>query len=149
MSYALVLALHLVSATVWIGGHIVLFGAVLLPALKHRDHRRITDFEQYFERIGIPALFLLVLTGLWLAYQQLPDLSLWFSLHSVASRTITVKLVLLAATVVLALHARLKIIPKLSAESLGNLALHITLVTLIAVLFALTGVLHRFGGIWR
>lgn len=149
MSYALVLAVHLIAATVWTGGHIVLFGAVLIPALKNRDHRRITDFEQYFERIGIPALVLLVLTGLWLAFQQLPDISLWFTLHSVASKTITVKLVLLGATVVLALHARLKIIPRLSAESLNNLAIHITLVTAISVLFALTGLMHRFGGIWR
>lgn len=149
MSYALVLALHLIAATVWTGGHIVLLGAVLVPALKNRDHRRITDFEQYFEKIGIPALVLLVLTGLWLAFQQLPDISWWFSLRSVASKTITVKLTLLAATVVLALHARLKIIPRLSAESLGNLAIHITLVTAISVLFALTGLMHRFGGIWR
>lgn len=127
----------------------MLFSAVLLPALKSRDHTRITDFERYFERVGVPALLLLILTGLWLAYHQLPNLSLWFSLNSVSSRTIAVKLLLLAVTLVLALHARLKIIPKLTTDSLGNLAFHITLVTVIAILFALTGLLHRFGGIWR
>ncbi len=149
MNYPSVLTIHLICATIWTGGHIVLFSAVLLPALRFRDHIRIIDFEKYFEKVGVPALLLLVLTGLWLAYQQQPDLSLWFSLNSVSSRTIAVKLVLLALTLVLALHARLKIIPKLTADSLGSLAFHITMVTIISILFAITGLLHRFGGIWR
>ncbi|AFM12739.1 CopD family protein [Turneriella parva] len=149
MNYPFVLAVHLLCATIWTGGHIVLFSAVLLPALKSRDHTRITDFEKYFERVGVPALLLLILTGIWLAYQQVPDISLWFSLNSAGSRTIATKLVLLALTLGLALHARLRIIPGLTAASLGNLAIHITLVTVISILFALTGLLHRFGGIWR
>lgn len=149
MNYAFVLAIHLICATIWTGGHIVLFSAVLLPALKNRDHRRITDFEKYFERVGVPALLLLILTGIWLAYQQLPDLALWFSLNSAGSRTITTKLILLALTLALALHARLRILPRLTTASLGNLAFHITLVTAVSILFALTGLLHRFGGIWR
>lgn len=148
MNYALILAVHLLCATIWTGGHIVLFSAVLLPAFKARDPKRITDFEKYFERVGVPALLLLVLTGLWLAYQQLPDVALWFSLNSAGSRTVTTKLVLLGLTLILALHARLRVIPNLTPKSLGSLALHITLVTFISVLFALTGLLHRFGGIW-
>lgn len=145
--YAAVIAIHLVAATIWTGGHIVLFFAVLLPALKSRDHTRITAFEQHFEKVGIPALITLVITGLWMAHHQQGDVSQWFTFSSAISRTVTVKLSLLLLTVVLALHARLKIIPRLSQKNLNSLAVHITCVTVIAILFALTGVLHRFGGI--
>lgn len=146
--YPTIIAIHLIAATIWTGGHIVLFFAVLLPALKHRDHTRITAFEEHFEKVGIPALLTLVATGVWMAYHQLPDLSAWFTFSSVVSRTVTIKLSLLLLTLLLALHARLVIIPNLSEKSLNSLAVHITGVTLIAILFALTGVLHRFGGLW-
>jgi hemerythrin-like metal-binding protein len=48
----------------------------------------------------------------------------------------------------LALHARLRLIPHLNEKNFPNLALHIALVTVTGILFVLTGVLHRFGGIW-
>jgi hemerythrin-like metal-binding protein len=48
----------------------------------------------------------------------------------------------------LALHARLRLIPHLNEKTFPNLALHIALVTVTGILFVLTGVLHRFGGIW-
>lgn len=146
--YPAIIAIHLIAATIWTGGHIVLFFAVLLPALRHRDHTRITAFEEHFEKVGIPALLTLVATGLYMAYRQLPDVSAWFTFSSVLSRTVTIKLSLLLISVIFALHARLKIIPKLSEKSLNSLAVHITCVTLVAILFAITGVLHRFGGLW-
>lgn len=145
--YSTIIAIHLIAATIWTGGHIVLFFAVLLPALKTRDPARITAFEEHFEKVGIPALMTLVISGVWMAYQQLPDVAQWFTFSSVTSRTVSVKLSLLLATVALALHARLKIIPNLTENKLNNLAFHISCVTLIAILLAVTGVLHRFGGI--
>ena len=147
MLYQTLIAIHLICATIWTGGHIVLFFAVLLPALKSRDHTRITMFEEQFEKIGIPALLMLVATGVCMAYLQLPELGQWFSFTTVVSRTISVKLSLLLFTVLLAAHARFRIIPTLSEKSLNTLAVHISLVTFTAVLFALTGVWHRFGGI--
>ncbi len=146
--YPAIVAIHLIAATIWTGGHIVLFFAVLLPALKNRDPARITAFEEHFEKVGIPALLTLVVTGVWMAHRQLPDLSAWFTFSSVVSRTVTIKLSLLLITVLFALHARLKIIPQLSEKSLNSLAVHIGCVTLLAIFFALTGVLHRFGGLW-
>ncbi|MBL8035026.1 MAG: CopD family protein [Leptospiraceae bacterium] len=146
--YAPIIALHLIAATIWTGGHLVLFFAVLLPALKARDHQRITAFEQHFEKVGIPALAVLIGTGIYMAFYHVPHFSDWFTLSTAASRTITLKLSFLLFTIVLAAHARLKIIPTLSEKTLNKLAIHISLVTVTAVLFALTGVLHRFGGIW-
>ena len=53
---------------------------------------------------------------------------------------------LLAVTAALALHARFRVIPKLSDATLPALAWHIRIVTLAAVLFVLAGVSVRFGG---
>ena len=43
--YRLVLALHLIGAAVWIGGHIVLCVTVLPRALRNRDPNPIREFE--------------------------------------------------------------------------------------------------------
>ncbi len=146
--YHILLAIHLLAATIWTGGHLVLFFGFLLPALRRKDVAIVTSFESRYEKIGIPALLLLVVTGLWLAWLQMPDLSLWFSLKSVISRTVTLKLTLLLATAALALHARLGIIPTLSPQSLPQLTGHVFFVTVFAVLFALAGLWQRFGGLW-
>lgn len=145
--YSWIVALHLIAATIWTGGHIVLFFAVLLPALKNRDHKKVLEFEGRYEKIGIPALVVLVLTGVWMAYRQAPDFSLWFTFSPGISRTLMIKLSLLLMTVLFALHARLRLIPSLSEKSLNLLAAHIAVVTAMAVTLALTGVMHRFGGI--
>ncbi len=51
-----ILALHVLGATIWTGGHLVLAFTVLPRALRARDPAILQDFEQGYERIGIPAL---------------------------------------------------------------------------------------------
>lgn len=63
------LVLHLLGATVWVGGHLVLLITVLPKALRDRNPHPVLEFEKPFERIGIPALVLQVITGLWLAHR--------------------------------------------------------------------------------
>ncbi len=144
----LALILHLLGATVWTGGHLVLAIGFLPKALRDKDPRVIQDFESRFERIGIPALILQVVTGLLLAYNYLPDISKWFSFETHVASHIFVKLVLLVLTLILALDARLRVIPRLSASNLTSMALHIWAVTLISVLFVAVGVGIRTGGIF-
>jgi hypothetical protein len=55
--------------------------------------------------------------------------------------------VLLAATVALALHARLRLIPRLSDDSLSGLAWHIRAITALAIAFVVVGALIRLGGL--
>ena len=57
---------------------------------------------------------------------------------------IGIKVVLIAVTILLALHARLRILPDLTADRLRALAWHIVPVTVIAVLLVITGVAIRF-----
>lgn len=145
--YTLILVLHLLGATVWTGGHLILALGVLPGALRERDPRAILAFESRFERIGIPALVVQVLTGLWLAHRLVPDPALWLSLDGVFPRHVAAKLLLLAATLVLAVDARVRVIPRLTPERLPSLAWHIVAVTVLAVLFVVVGVGFRVGGV--
>ena len=143
--HGIVLLLHLLGATVWTGGHLVLALSILPKALRENSVSRIQDFEQVYEKIGIPALIIQVLSGLWLAYRLVPDLSFWVQLDNSVVRLIWFKLLLLLITLLLAADARIRVIPTLSSKNLRQLAWHIIPVTLISVLFVVVGVSFRTG----
>ncbi len=144
-TYALVLLAHVLGATVWTGGHLVLALGVLPEALRLRDAAPVQAFEARYERIGLPALALQVATGLWMAARAVPP-SRWFDLATPGAAWVSAKLALLAVSVALALHARLRIVPTLRAETLGALAGHIVAITVTAVAFVAAGVGLRTGG---
>ena len=135
--------LHVLGASVWAGGHLVLSLGFLPQALKQRDLSIIQNFEKYFERVGIPALLLQVITGVWMALLYVP-VSSWLSLASPHHVYLWVKFGLLVGTLALAIHARFFLIPKLTIEKLPELAFHIVLVTVLAVAFVVTGLSFRF-----
>jgi putative copper export protein len=139
-----ILLLHLLAATIWTGGHLILAITILPVALKKKSPEYLLNFEERYERIGIPSLILLVLTGLHMAYSMLPDFSLWFSFESHVQKHVTIKLMLLFTTILFALHARLRLIPNLTPKTLPLLASHIIGVTIISVLFVLAGLSFRF-----
>jgi putative copper export protein len=143
--YGVVLLLHVLGATIWTGGHLVLALAILPRVLKERALSELLRFESAYERIGLPALLIQVVTGLWLAHQLVPNVSRWFAFDDPVSRLIGVKLLLLAITAALALDARLRITPRLSEENLTSLAWHIVPVAVVSVLFVVVGVSFRTG----
>ena len=140
--------LHILAATVWTGGHLVLAISVLPGVLRQRSSDELLRFESRYERIGIPALLIQVVTGLWLSYQLVPDVSQWFDLDNPVARPIAAKLLLLGITILFAADARLRLIPKLSEENLTAMAWHIIPVTAIAVLFVALGVAFRTGWLY-
>lgn len=140
------LCLHLLGATIWVGGHIVVATRILPEALKNGDSSILLDFEKRYEKLGMPALVVQVLTGLWLAWKLLGPLPNWFDDTGVA-HAVQLKLLLLVLTLLLAFHAKTRVIPKISDRSLKALAWHIRAVTIAAVLLVLVGVSIRFGGI--
>lgn len=146
MLYQVVLLLHLLGASVWTGGHLVLTISILPRALRQSDPHIILDFESGYEKLGIPALLVQVITGLWLAYRYLPNPSDWFAFDSVLPVYVAIKLLLLAATVLLALDARLRIVPRLNRANLRSLAYHIIGTTVLGVLLIVAGVAIRTGG---
>ena len=140
--------LHVLAATVWTGGHLVLATAVLPRVLRNRSPDDLLTFESAYERIGIPSLLIQVVTGLWLAYRLVPNVALWFDLANPVSRPIAAKLVLLAITVAFAADARLRVIPNLTRDNLTSMAWHIIPVTIVSVLFVFVGVAFRTGWLY-
>ena len=145
--YALMLFLHVLGATVWTGGHLVLALTWLPRVLSERSPEQLLRFEQGYERIGMPALVLQIVTGLWMAYQMVPSVAQWLSPDTPVARAIALKLVLLLCTALIAAHARLRVIPRLSVDTLPLMAWHVGAVTLLSVGFVAVGVSLRFGGV--
>jgi putative copper export protein len=136
--------LHVLGATVWAGGHLILSLGFLPKALRQQNPEIILDFEKQYERIGLPALLIQVVTGIWMALIYVP-FSEWGSLPSPHHVYVWTKLSLLAGTLALAFHTRFFILPKLTAGKLPALAFHIVLVTVLAVFFVITGLSFRFS----
>ena len=143
--YGAILFLHILAATVWTGGHLVLAIAILPRVLRERSPDKLLEFESAYERVGIPALVVQVATGLWLAHRMVPELGRWLAFDDPVASLVGVKLLLLATTVGLALDARLRVIPNLSECNLVTLAWHIVPVTVLSVLFVIVGVAFRTG----
>ena len=143
--YFAVLLLHLLAATIWTGGHLVLALAILPRVLRERDVAALLAFEGAYEKIGMPALLVQVATGLWMAHTLLPSVAAWFDWSNPVARLISLKLALMLGTALIAVDARLRIIPKLSAATLPALARRISLVTLFAVGFVVVGSAFRSG----
>jgi putative copper export protein len=134
---------HVFGATIWVGGHLILSIGFLPQAIRTRDINIITNFEKNYERIGIPALVTQIITGFWMAGLYIP-FNQWWSLASPHHQYLWIKIGLLLGTLVLAVHARLMIIPRLTVERLPSLAFHIVLATVLAVSFVITGLSFRF-----
>ena len=66
--HAALLFVHVVAATIWVGGHLVLSIGFLPRALARRDPEIILGFERIYERIGLPAMVVQVVTALALAF---------------------------------------------------------------------------------
>ncbi|OOB82045.1 copper resistance protein CopD [Flavobacterium columnare] len=147
MTHHLLLIIHLLAASVWVGGHLILLIRYLPKALKNKDVEIIKNFEKQYEPIGLPALLILVGTGVLMTYQYNVTLTSWFSFESNIERVISIKLCLLMLTLVLAIHARLFIIPKLTSKNIILMAVHILLITLIGISMLIVGSFVRFGGL--
>lgn len=143
--YESALLAHVLGATIWTGGHLVLAFGILPTVLRSRDIAFLQRFESAYEKVGIPALIVQILSGLYLTAHYLPDLAALGNRANPAANLLLIKLGLLLATAALAADARLRIIPRLSELNLKALAWHVYPVTLISVLFVLTGVGFRFG----
>ena len=144
-TYYVLLLLHILGATVWAGGHLVLATTVLPRALRAKRAAILTDFEEGYERLGMPALAVQVMTGLGLAYRLLGSPTHWFAANPLAYM-VQWKLLCLAGTAGLAFHAKTRVIPRLRDDNLAVMAWHIRGVTVLSILFVVAGASLRLGG---
>jgi putative copper export protein len=125
--FPLLVIVHALAATVWTGGHLVLDLGVLPTALRDRNAAAIRSFEETFEPLGLPALAIQVVTGVWMGWIVLPGFRGLLNPGNPIGMLVGVKLLLLAATAALAWHIR------------G--------ITALAIAFVVVGALIRLGGL--
>lgn len=150
-THHILLVLHLIAATIWVGGHLVLAIGYLPKALKHKDFSYIGNFEKTYEPIGMPSLAVLIITGILMAYDYNAGFNSWFSFATPIERVVSLKLIFLLTTICFAISAQTRVLPKLRKGQLNKLpemAVHIICVTLIGVLMVILGSLVRIGG-WQ
>lgn len=97
------LFLHVLAATIWVGGQLVL--AALVPVLRHFGSDAVSAAARRFNQVAWTAFGVLIVTGIWNIAAVSPQIS-----HSASYRdTLIVKLVVVALSgVTAALHIRSK-----------------------------------------
>ena len=138
--------LHVLAATVWTGGHLLLSVRYLPDAWARRDASEMLQFEQKYEAIGMPALLIQVLTGLYMAWQYSPHPMQWFDPAQPLLFVFGCKWGLLLITVLLAMNVRFRLLPHMSSDKVRYLCAHVFVVTIISIMFVILGVSVRFGG---
>lgn len=148
MLHHFLLIIHLICSSIWIGGHLILSIGILPDVFKKKDVQILLDFERKYEKIGLPALLLLVISGIWMAIDYGVPFKNWFHFNSPIETIVSIKLILLICTILLALSANLFVIPKLSLKTLPLMTFHIISVTLLGICFLFTGTLVRYWGLY-
>jgi putative copper export protein len=148
MSHHLLLIIHLLCASIWVGGHLLLVFGHLPQALKEKNQNIILNYERKYEPVGMTALVLLVVTGIMMAYKYGVGIEYWFHFATPIEKVVSTKLLLLLLTVLFALSAQFRVLPKLKndPDKLPEMTFHIVSVTLIGVLMLIVGSFVRFGG---
>lgn len=147
MTHHVILIFHLLAATIWVGGHLFLAIRILPEALKKKDASILKNFKSKFEPVGMPSLLVLLVTGILMAYHYNVTFTKWFSFSNGIEKVISIKLILLFTTVLMAACAETLIFPKLKSERMFPAAFFIITVTTIAVTMLILGSLIRIGGL--
>ncbi len=143
--YKYIVLIHILAATIWTGGHLILSLAVLPKAIKNKSLAMLKNFEASFWKIGITALVLQFLTGIFLAFHYMPHFSEWFSFKVPVSHLVVTKLTLLIITAVLVFRAKVSGFKNVSEHNLKPLTIHIIVMTVISVVFVFLGVWYKTG----
>ena len=143
----ILLIIHLIAATIWIGGHLTLSIVFLPVALRKKEPLIILNFEKKFEPLGISSLIALIITGIWMAYDFGITYQSWFYFSGSLEKVVSIKLVLLMLTFVLALYTQIYVIPNLNKYNLNKIVFSIISVTVIGLSMLILGSTIRSGGI--
>ncbi|TWV84729.1 hypothetical protein [Moraxella sp. VT-16-12] len=145
--HQIALILHLFGASIWVGGHLYLLIRLMPTFIRQNDIDGFLKFEKSYEPLGMAALGVQVLTGIYMMNDIMP-ITMWGEPMGFLTALIHGKLTWLALTVLTALHARFRIIKYLHAgiytdSTLKMMGLHVGLICLWSVAFVINGVLFR------
>ncbi|MBS1556679.1 MAG: CopD family protein [Bacteroidetes bacterium] len=137
------LLVHVLGASVWVGGHLILLFTVVPRARKQQSIRPIMEFEESFSPLGLTSLALQVISGVWMALHYV-SFSDWFDFSYSHQYYLWIKLSLLAATVAIAIRTKFSLLKQPTDQDLPAVVFHIALVTMLAVGFVVTGISFRY-----
>ena len=146
MKHQVTLILHLLAATIWVGGHLLLLRYVP-KAIKSKSLEELSAFRKNFEPVGMPSLFILIITGILMAYDYNITFEKWFLFENSIEKIVSIKLILLFISLTLAFITIKFVLPSINKISPFILYFIIFLVTTIAVTMLVLGSLVRVGGI--
>lgn len=109
------LFLHVMSACIWFGGYVVLFFIVLPKAKREGKPEVFIEFEQSFQRIGLPALLAQCITGPILAMHFYSNPIDWFKFQTPHQDHIASKIIFLVIILLLVMRTRMNTVPRLRA----------------------------------
>ena len=147
MKHQIYLIIHLLAATIWVGGHLLLLLRYVPKAIKSKSLEELSAFRKNFEPVGIPSLFILILTGILMAYDYNITFEKWFLFENSIEKIVSIKLILLFISLTLAFITIKFVLPSINKISPFILYFIIFLVTTIAVTMLVLGSLVRIGGL--
>lgn len=147
MKHQIILIIHLLAATIWVGGHLILLLRYVPKAIKTKSLDELSVFRKNFEPVGMPSLFILIITGILMAYDYNITFEKWFLFENSIEKIVSIKLILLFISLTLAFITIKFVLPSINKTSPFLLYCIIFLVTTIAVTMLILGSLVRVGGI--
>ncbi len=148
MLYKLLVILHILGAATLVGTNIVLLLSVIPKAKKAGDVKIIRDFLGGVGQMGVHALAVQLITGLWLATPMFKGISAAFQMKDVFMTHVVAKVVVFVVITALVVVMRRKIAPKLSMETLGSFTATVAIITILGIFLVALGVGLRTGGLW-
>lgn len=147
MKHQITLIIHLLAATIWVGGHLILLIRYVPKAITTNSLAELSDFRKNFEPVGMSALVILIITGILMAYDYGISVDKWFAFEGSIEKIVSIKVLLLLLSLLLAFIATKFVFPKLQNTSSPVLYFFIAAVTIMAVTMLILGSFVRIGGI--
>lgn len=147
--YQILLIVHIIAASIWVGVHLYLFVRLMPRFVRNQDVAAFLQFEKSYEPLGLLALAVQVITGVYMLNAMVP-MSQWLAPLGQLGGLIYAKLFWLLLTIITALHARLRVVARFEkgvhdAKTMRLMMVHVGLICLWAIAFVVTGVAFRFG----
>jgi len=145
--YQVLQLIHVIGATIWVGGHLLLLGGYLRRALREGSASPIIEFERMFARIGLPSFALTMVSGALMGLIRYPP-SLWLDLDGPTGR-LGLKVLTVTALLPIMVYAEKRVLPALKSggnpKMLARFSVLATVATILSLILVVLGWAVRFG----
>jgi len=133
--------LHIIAATIWAGGYIILTITILPKSIRQKSTDLIHNFNKSFHTLSMIALGFQVITGFRLATLLLP-MSKWAEFGNPVALGINTKFFLLILTIIAIIIEKVYL---KKSKGIRLIAVLIVFITIISLIFIYTGISIRIG----